>query len=290
MAKSSDVHKVHVYGNGSTVECPHGLPFPSLPSSWLISGPTSSGKSQAWLSLILRVYKDMFARVYVFSPSIFVDDSYVELRKYLDKMSPKEKLYFDDLNMGVLGKIIEDQTAIVEMCKKNKLKPPQILVVIDDMADRSDVLNRRTGARNGGSHILSLSVRGRHSCISWIVSTQALNLVALPIRKNVRNIIQYRARSQKEVDSLIEELAAVYDKETVSKIYQTAVNDQPYSFLTVKLDAADRKDMFWLRWESRLIPENPSIEENAESLHDDSRTSERVRKPRQKPSRKVSST
>jgi hypothetical protein len=85
MAKS-DVHKVHVYGNGSTVECPHGLPFPSLPSSWIFSGPTSSGKSQAWLSLILRVYKGMFARVYVFSPSIYVDDSYVELRKYLDKM------------------------------------------------------------------------------------------------------------------------------------------------------------------------------------------------------------
>jgi hypothetical protein len=49
-------------------------------------------------------------------------------------------------------------------------------------------------------------------------------------------------------------LAAVYDKETVSKIYQTAVNDQPYSFLTVKLDATDQKDMFWLRWESRLVP------------------------------------
>jgi hypothetical protein len=136
----------------------------------------------------------MFARVYVFSPSIYVDDSYIELRKYLDKMSPKEKLYFDDLNMQALGKIIEDQTAIVEMCKKNKIQPPQILIVTDDFADRSDVLNKRTGARNGGSHILSLSVRGRHSCISWIASTQALNLVAPPIRKNVRNIIQYRAR------------------------------------------------------------------------------------------------
>ena len=84
MAKSSDIRKVHVYGNGSTVECLHGLPFSSLPSSWIFSGPTCSGKSQAWLSLILRVYKDMFARVYVCSPSILVVDSYVELRKYLD--------------------------------------------------------------------------------------------------------------------------------------------------------------------------------------------------------------
>lgn len=286
----SDVHKVHVYGSGSTVECPHGLPFPSLPSSWLFSGPTCSGKSQAWLSLILRVYKGMFDRIYVFSPSILVDDSYQELRKYLDKMSPKEKLYYDDLDQGALGKIIEEQTRIVEYCKKNKMKPPQILIVVDDMGDRSDVVNRRTGARNGGSHILSLSVRGRHSCISWIVSTQALNLVCLPIRKNVRNIIQYRARSQKEVDSLIEELAAVYDKETVTKIYETAVNDQPYSFLNVKLDAAEPKDMFWLRWEGRILPStNASLEESsdAESVHEHHRARKRPRDARPGSSRKT---
>jgi len=165
MGKPDLAHKVHVYGHGSTVENPHGPPFPSLPSSWVFSGPTCSGKSQAWLSLILRVYKGMWDRIFVFSPSILVDDSYQELRKYLDKMSPREKLYFDDLDMNALGKIIADQTSVVEMRKKNKQKPPQILVVCDDMADRFDVLNRRSGARNGGSHIMSLSVRGRHSCV-----------------------------------------------------------------------------------------------------------------------------
>ena len=131
---------------------------------------------------------------------------------------------------------------------------------------------------------MSLSVRGRHSCCSWIVSSQALNLVSLPIRKNVRNIVQYRARSQKEVDGLVEELAAMYDKDTVRAIYDFAVNDQPYSFLNVKLDAADKKDMFWLRWESKIIPEDVDIEEtDAESLHDSSRAPERVRKPRSLP-------
>jgi hypothetical protein len=131
-------------------------------------------------------------------------------------------------------------------------------------------------------------VRGRHSCISWIVSTQAWNLVSLPIRKNVRNIVQYRARSQKEVDGLVEELAAVYDKNTVRAIYEFAVNDQPYSFLNVKLDAADKKDMFWLRWESRIIPEDIDIEESdAEPLHDSSRAPQRVREPRSQPSKRL---
>ena len=230
----------------------------------------------------------MWDRIFVFSPSILVDDSYQELRKYLDKMSPREKLYFDDMDMNALGKIIADQTAIVEMCKKDKRKPPQLLCVVDDMADRSDVLNRRTSARNGGSHIMSLAVRGRHSCISFIVSTQALNLCALCIRKNVRNIVQYRARSQREVDSLIDELAAVYDKETVLKIYEYAVNEQPYSFLNVMLDAADKKDMFWLRWEARIIPEDLDLEESdAEPLHNSSRAPERVRQPRPLPGSKA---
>jgi hypothetical protein len=213
----------------------------------------------------------MWDRVYVFSPSILVDDSYRELRKFLDKMSPKEKLYFDDLDQDHLGKIIADQTSIVEMCKKKRLRPPQILVVIDDMADRSDVLNRRSGARNGGSHITSLAVRGRHSNISWMVSSQCLNLVCLPVRKNVRNLIIYRARSQREIDSLVEELAAVYDKATLLKIYETAVNDQPFSFLTVKLDAADRRDTFWLRWEARIIPEADGDIDVDEEQSDDER-------------------
>jgi len=126
-------------------------------------------------------------------------------------------------------------------------------------------------------------VRGRHSKISWIVSSQCLNLICLPVRKNVRNLIIYRARSQREIESLVEELAAVYDKETLLKIYNTAVNDEPFSFLTVKLDAADRRDMFWLRWEARIIPEDLDKEQSEDDERQPVRNSgpapERLRKP-----------
>ena len=93
---------------------------------------------------------------------------------------------------------------------------------------------------------------------------------------------------KREVDGLVEELAAVYDKDTIRAIYEFAVNDQPYSFLNVKLDAADKKDMFWLRWESRIIPEDIDIEESdAEPLHDSSRAPQRVREPRSRPSKRL---
>jgi hypothetical protein len=91
------------------------------------------------------------------------------------------------------------------------------------------------------------------------------------------------------VEGLVEELAAMYDKDTVCAIYDHAVNDQPYSFLNVKLDAADKKDMFWLRWESRIFPEDIDIEEteDAEPLHDSSRAPERVREPRSQLSKRL---
>ena len=108
----------------------------------------------------------------------------------------------------------------------------------------------------------SLAVRGRHMHISWLVSTQCLNMVALCIRKNTRNILVWRARSTREIDCITEELAAVYGKDVLLELYKTAVNDQPYSWLTVKLDAQDRRDMFWLRFEARLLPEDPTIEES----------------------------
>ena len=97
------------------------------------------------MNLILRYYKGLFARVFVFSPNIKIDPTYGPLRKFLDQMSSdpqREPLYFDDLDQTQLGKIIDEQQAICESCKKRGIKSPEILIVVDDMADRPDVLNR----------------------------------------------------------------------------------------------------------------------------------------------------
>ena len=59
------------------------------------------------LNLLLRYYKDEFARIWIFSPSIKLDPQYAPLRKYLEKMSDqqKEPLMFEDLEPVVLGKL-----------------------------------------------------------------------------------------------------------------------------------------------------------------------------------------
>ena len=208
------------------------------------------------LNLLLRYYKDQFARIWIFSPSIKLDPQYAPLRKYLESMcnQDKECLMHEDLDQKVLGKLLDEQRVITEQCRKRKIKAPQVCVVLDDLADRGDILTKRQGGAQG-SWMISLATRGRHFGVTWIISSQVLNLVGTVIRKNVRCMCVWRLRNHKEVEALCEELSGVYDKETVMELYKHATAE-PFSFLFVRLDAKTREDMFWLRFEKRLLVEN----------------------------------
>ena len=249
---------IHVYGGAAeTIPCPYGEPFPDLPTSFILAAPTASGKTMIILNLLLRYYKDQFARIWVFSPSIKLDPQYEPLRKYLERMSNQdtEPLMFEDLDQQVLGRILNDQRQIVEECRKRMQQSPNVCLVLDDLADRGDILQKRQGAASGGSWLVTLATRGRHFGVSWIVSSQVLNLVGTVIRKNCRCMCVWRLRNHKEVETLCEELSGVYDKDTLMQLYRTATAD-PYSFMFVRLDAKTRETMFWLRFEARLVPED----------------------------------
>ena len=240
------------------------------------------------LNLLLRYYKDEFARIWIFSPSIKLDPQYAPLRKYLEKMSDqqREPLMFEDLEPVVLGKLLDEQRLIVEDCRKRKMKAPSVCIILDDMADRGDVLNRRSGGVQG-SWMNTLACRGRHLNVTWIVSTQCLNLIGTVIRKNVRCMLVWRLRNHKEIEILCEELSGVYDKDTIMEMYKAAT-EEAYSFMFVRLDAKTRRDMFWLRFEARLLPES-GVEENdvLESVGNSKGKAEQVRQPGPKPGAKA---
>ena len=251
-------NEILVYSGASeTVPSAFGEPFGDLPTSYILAAPTASGKTMIILNLLLRYYKDMFARIWMFSPSIKLDPQYAVLRKYLEKMSDQEKepLMFEDLDQQALGRILEDQRAICEECRKRKQPIPQVCVILDDLADRGDILQKRQGAASGGSWLVTLATRGRHFGVSWIVSSQVLNLVGTVIRKNCRCMCVWRLRNNKEVQTLCEELSGIYDQQTLLEMYRVATAD-PYSFLFIRLDAKTRETMFYLRFEQRLVPED----------------------------------
>ena len=162
---------------------------------------------------------------------------------------------YEDLDQQALGKILDSQRAICEECRKRKQPIPQVCVILDDLADRGDILQKRQGAASGGSWLVTLATRGRHFGVSWLVSSQVLNLVGTVIRKNCRSMLIWRLRNAREVDTLCEELSGVYDQQTLLEMYKTATAE-PYSFMFIRLDAKTKADMFWLRFEARLIPED----------------------------------
>ena len=248
-------NQIHVYGGAAETEpCPYGEPFADLPTSFLLAAPTASGKTMIILNLLLRYYKDMFARIWIFSPSIKLDPQYAPLRKALEKMSDhqKEPLMFEDLDQAVLGKILDEQRTITEECRKRKIKAPQVCVILDDLADRGDILTKRQGG-DKGSWLVSLSTRGRHFGVTWIISSQVLNLVGSVIRKNVRCLAIWRLRNYREIETICEELSGIYSKDEIMELYKHATAEA-FSFLFVRLDAKTRDDMFWLRFEKRLVP------------------------------------
>jgi len=101
----------------------------------------------------------MFARIWLFSPSTFIDPSLKPLRDYLEKMTDQktEPLMFEEFDTKKVNQIMEDQRGIVESCRKRGVKPPNVLLILDDMGDQADIMNSRKGARCGGSWLTTLA-------------------------------------------------------------------------------------------------------------------------------------
>ena len=58
---------------------------PVVPCTGIFLGPSKSGKTVALISLILEQYKGVFERIYVFSPSVNIDDGWIPVKKYIEQ-------------------------------------------------------------------------------------------------------------------------------------------------------------------------------------------------------------
>ena len=79
--------------------------------------------------------------------------------------------------------------------------------------------------------------------INKITTTQKFNAIHPIIRVNATELYLYKLRNMKDLDTVIGEVSAVFDKTTLFELYHRATAE-PYSFLYVKLAAKDRNEMF----------------------------------------------
>ena len=199
--------------------------------------PSKSGKTVALTSLILEQYRGVFERIYIFSPSVNIDDGWTPVKKYIEEdlgvNTEWEQTYWDEWDEAALRRIIQQQRKITEASKKLEMKKLyQVLVVIDDFADTPQL-------HKPHSTLDTLFIRGRHMQISTWVSSQKLRLISAAVRV--------------KLDAVIEELSALLPKEQLYRLYEQATRE-PYSFLFVYY-LKPRNEMFYKRFEERFALE-----------------------------------
>ena len=215
-----------------------------LPFRSIICASSQGGKGILLQNLILKIYKNCFERIYIFSPTASVDDNWTPVKRYItDHLkvdNDKEKYLFDDYDSTALQNIIDTQHKVVEYQKKNKIKNLfSVLIVIDDMAEDQRVMKY--------SKILhGLYTKSRHNAISVLTSVQKYNAVAPIIRLNSSSLCIFKLRNMKEVDAFIEENSALVDKHRLYDMYQQAVNFKPFSFFFIKLRSQNIDQMFYI--------------------------------------------
>ena len=198
--------------------------MPKVPCRGLIAGPGGSGKSVAMAAMILDKdkYRGVFSRIFLWTPSIDVDDSWEPVKQYIRKeLGHDEKaegpFCFSTFDPQDMLRIAKRQQKITETLKKayaekgytGQKRLYQVLFIIDDFADSPQVLRRAGGV------IESCFIRYRHFGISTWLSVQALRLVSPAVRKNITFCLLYAVRSAQELMiALLEEFSNLVRKET----------------------------------------------------------------------------
>jgi hypothetical protein len=207
------------------------------------------------VSLLLGPYAKVFEAVHVWSPSVDIDSAWDPVREFAKGL--KESSFHSEWDEAALLEILSKRKGVVKEKKVDKsTKPlPQALIVIDDFADRYDVM------KAAGNVLTTLFIRGRHfGCSCWI-SSQKLTAISTVARVNFRFLCVWRLRNQKEIVALLEELSAIYPIPTLHEMYEAAVSDEPHSWWYIDLVAKEKTRMFHIRFEHRQIVEEVSPQE-----------------------------
>lgn len=197
---------------------------PQLPMKSLILGPYGSGKSILLQHLITDMCKGCFERVYIFSPSINLDNTWTPDKQYIEKelqpIDGEPPMLYDNYRAGDLSTIMPRQNQVVDFMKKNDYKNlRQILIVIDDCADHP-----RFTRNNELLH--SRCVRSRHSFISTITATQVNKAISPVIRKDSTHLFVFKFRNQTGLNASLEEFSVLYDQNVLLKMYKDAMDEK----------------------------------------------------------------
>tara|TARA_R110000803_G_scaffold50583_1_gene104821 strand:- start:3261 stop:4067 length:807 start_codon:yes stop_codon:yes gene_type:complete len=177
----------------------------------LAIGATSAGKTTTIVNMVLGKNfwggkKSAFEKIYLFSPSVLVDDSIRHLKEVTE--------WKTDFKDEYLQQILASQLAF------DKKDMPKILIIVDDavgLIHRNSALNK----------FLS---RYRHYNANVIMSVQHFRSISPIGRANATNVLLFNGIvNAKEMEKIQEEWGGVY-KDTLERMYYKYANKK-YQFL-----------------------------------------------------------
>ncbi len=202
--------------------------LPKIPFSLLSCGARGSGKSVVTCCMLEWLHS-YFDQVFVFSPTIELDNKYKLMFDKLDMDFEFGINVFKDYDEGVLTSLLS------KIKRANKNKPfkdkARILFIYDDIISLLPKNKRRTNFNK-------LILNNRHFNVSMIINSQSLKLFDSNFRKNCSQIILFRTDNVLELKNYYEEFSALLGtcnkecKENFMKIYNYATSD-PHSFLYI---------------------------------------------------------
>ena len=197
--------------------------------------------------MILGPYRGIFNEIHVFSPSVDIDSAWAPVKEFAQHLEGSS--FHSEWDEGALRDIMERQREKIKKLKDAKTKKPlpQVLTIIDDFADRYDIMH------NASNILTTLFIRGRHFGSSCWLSSQKLTAIASVARVNFRFLLVWRLRNYREIEALMEELSALYPKQILHEFYEAAISDEDHSFWYVNLVAKKKEDMMYVRFEEKMI-------------------------------------
>ena len=220
---------------------------PATPFRILISSQSGSGKTTLLVNLLQNVYPlgKVFDRIFIFSHSINIDDSWNPIKTALDGANlPQEEHLFDSYDEDKIEEILNTQHKIIQWQKTHHQKSlMQVCIVLDDMMDDHH-------ACRSSKTLEKLACRGRHLQASVICSVQKYRGMSPVYRINSSDLFVFRLTNQMDLDALLEEFSALASKKELLAIYKKAV-EEPYSFLWINKRAVPA-DTFRQRFDKRL--------------------------------------
>jgi hypothetical protein len=229
----------------TNAEIPGGQPpFDRYNFALLVVGVPNSGKSTFVFSQLTQpprngepagIFYKKFHKVFIFSPSVHTIDKKIHIPD--DQIFPEfdiEKLQEILDAQDEDRKEVEKANAEIEEWnkenpkkKKDKEEVQQILIIFDDMIASIEKDKSRTFTK--------MLLNRRHIGVSCIVMTQVYNRCPAKLRKGFSDIILFKTKNRKELDTIRDELTQFNPKEWEQLVKATLV--EPHDFLLFKMNS-----------------------------------------------------